>query len=557
MDPHRSAQDVLRCHLCETPGPPMYCDICHIHLCKTCVGEHVLEEEKEHRVVPFKTEGFAPECLKHPTKLCDLKCEQCNIPICVECVSSSDHLGHIQVEISKIIETKKEILQKDLNDLKNIVYPKYQQFAYDLHVQKANLNRNSQRLVTAISKHGEDLHQNIDFAIEKLKSDVDEIECKYLVVLNKQIDEITRTISEITESIAELNKIQNSGDVSHFFAYQSRNAEFKRVPSKPTVFLPEFIPQKINKETFGHLLGSLSNLSTNKEDSGNKVVLPNAMSSSLDRLFIDEPRVVININTEYGNLNKLRCVSGLNDDGFWTSGQDNLMRLYNLHGKLMKSIQTKSGTQPWDIAVTQSGELVYNDLINGTVNIVKKKKVKTVIRPHGWKPFYVCSAFSGDFLVVMISDDKKETKVVRYSGSTEKQTIQHDDKGKPLYSSEPYPKYISENKNLDICVADNKARSVVVVNQAGILRFIYTSSPTTSTKKLFKPTGITTDSFSRILTSDGNNNCIHILDKDGRFLRFIDNCYLVSPSCLCMDTTDNVLVAEWESGKVKKIQYYK
>lgn len=204
-----------------------------------------------------------------------------------------------------------------------------------------------------------------------------------------------------------------------------------------------------------------------------------------------------------------------------------------------------------------SGELVYNDLINGTLNIVKKKKVKTVIRPHGWKPFYVCIAFSGDFLVVMISDDKKETKVVRYSGSTEKQTIQHGDKGQPLYSSEPYPKYISENKNLDICVADNKARSVVVVNQAGILRFIYTSSPTTSTKKLFKPTGITTDSFSRILTSDGNNNCIHILDKDGRFLRFIDNCYLVSPSCLCMDTTDNVLVAEWESGKVKKIQYYK
>lgn len=194
--------------------------------------------------MPFKTKGFAPECLKHPTKFCDLQCEQCNIPICVECVSSSDHLGHIQVEISKIIETKKNILQKDLNDLKNIVYPKYQQFAYDLHVQKANLNRNSQRLISAISKHGEDLHQNIDFAIEKLKSDVDEIECKYLVVLNKQIDEITRTISEITESISELNKIQNSGDVSYFFAYQSRNAEFKQCHLNPLSFYQNLFHKK-------------------------------------------------------------------------------------------------------------------------------------------------------------------------------------------------------------------------------------------------------------------------------------------------------------------------
>lgn len=62
------------------------------------------------------------------------------------------------------------------------------------------------------------------------------------------------------------------------------------------------------------------NLFIDKEDSGNKVVLFNVMLFFLDRLFIDELRVVININIEYGNLNKLCCIFGLNDDGFWISG---------------------------------------------------------------------------------------------------------------------------------------------------------------------------------------------------------------------------------------------
>ena len=58
---------------------------------------------------------------------------------------------------------------------------------------------------------------------------------------------------------------------------------------------------------------------------------------------------------------------------------------------------------------------------------------------------------SGDLLVITLSDDGKQTKVVRYFGSTQNQT-------KPLYSSGYGDKYLSENRNLDICVADSNAR---------------------------------------------------------------------------------------------------
>jgi sugar lactone lactonase YvrE len=229
------------------------------------------------------------------------------------------------------------------------------------------------------------------------------------------------------------------------------------------------------------------------------------------------------------------------------------MKLYSINqGSLLKSITTKSGYVPYDIAVTNSGDLVYTDY-DRTVNIVKNEEVQTVIRLQNWKPERVCCTSSNDLLVMMNSDDYKETKVARYSGSTQTQTIQFDDQGHPLYSSGNI-KYISENRNHDICVSDCGARAVVVVNQAGKLRFMYTGHTPAPQNNPFNPGGIATDSQSHIITSDHYNHCVHIIDQDGQFLRYID-CGLNYPQGLCIDTNDNLFVAQSRNKQVKKIKY--
>ena len=270
-----------------------------------------------------------------------------------------------------------------------------------------------------------------------------------------------------------------------------------------------------------------------------------------EQTYTGEPRIITRILT---NNKTFRGVSCLNDNWIWTSGHaDSYMRLYHPQGVLMESIRTKSGNQPWDIAVTTDENLVYTDLIDRSINEVVNGRVEPLIRLWGWNPHSLCSTSSGDLLVIMDSDDSKQTKVVRYSGAREKQSIQWDDQSRPLFSQSVF-KSLCENGNLDICVTINEAQVVVVVSGAGNLRFRYTGPPSIS-EEPFDPVAITTDSRCNILITDHNNNRIHILFQDGHFFRYIDNCGLQRPWGLCVDSRNILFVAETNTRILKKIQY--
>nr|XP_034317433.1 uncharacterized protein LOC105341279 isoform X2 [Crassostrea gigas]XP_034317434.1 uncharacterized protein LOC105341279 isoform X2 [Crassostrea gigas] len=551
MDPRSSAHDLHRCELCETAIVQSYCDVCHVNLCKPCIGEHISDGYQKHAIVPFlerRSTLIYPKCRTHEHNICKLLCKNCaNSFICSSCTASEQHIGHTFVEVSHAYKRQKEIVMKDTEELENSISPMYEKIASDLENQLDNLDGGYEKITKTISKQGKQWHREIDIVINRMKTEISEIKVKHRDILQKHLDEIKLIHTLTKETFLTLRELEKSTEVSPVIEYSSKIIEYRQLPPKVQVKLPTLIPKPIDRNKLYTLVGEITSLSTATEE-----VSPLNQPNTSVRELLDEPELVATVQTAH---TRLRNVTFLGKDTIWTSGESNDIKCFNINGSLLQNIKTNSGEWPIDLAVDSNGNLMYLDVSTNTVNKVNNGQTEELIRFQGWRPKQLCVTSNDDLLVTLYSDDRSQSKVVRYSGSTEKQTIQFDDKGKSLYSGNSNTKHIAENRNHDICVADWAVGAVVVVNQDGELRWRYNGHLSVAKNKVFKPWGITTDSQSRILTAEYYSHCIHILDQNGLFLRYIDNCDLEYPTGLCVDNNDNLFVSQYYKGKVKKIKY--
>lgn len=557
MDPRSSAQEAVYCDLCETALVQMYCDTCLINLCTACVGKHIISDVIiDHKVVKFhckKSNPLYPGCASHNKELCAMYCNHCEIPVCLSCLTMDEHLGHKLSRVLQVLDEKKSQASKDQSELSQTIYPTYQHIADDIQDIIIQLKGGYEDLTTAITEHGEDLHREINKLIITLKTKVIGMKEKQMQSLQKHLDEVTKKLSDIKDEIHLFDNVLESNDISKLKIVEGSIDKYKKLPNKIVPSLPKFTPTKASEDRLCEIFGNLSPHSIYSKESGytfrTKDNTPLADSSFEVKQLLDKPEIVATIHTDYKYLKNVVCLS---DDSFWTYGDEGTLKLFSIkQNSQLKSIKILSENTPASITVTPTGDFVFAEYKDESVSIVKNEKTEIVIRLHGWKPNGICCTPSGDFLITMVSDNREQSKVTRYSGSTEKQSIQYDVKGQPIYLSAVY---ITENRNQDICVTDHRARAIVVVNKTGKLQFRYTGKSHIKRRKPLYLQGIATDSQSHILIADSRNSCIDIIDQDGEFLCYID-CELKCPWGLCTDKDDNLFVAEYRGKKVKKIKY--
>nr|XP_022312012.1 tripartite motif-containing protein 2-like [Crassostrea virginica] len=352
----------------------------------------------------------------------------------------------------------------------------------------------------------EELTETYEKKIRKIKSDTEEINAKIIPKYQKEDDKIGNTISENISKIDDLGK--ESKKLRQLWHQEVDNV-FDKIDS---------LGQSLGEE---------------------------------------------NLNALQGYHNKIRkLISEMNETvkeaEAWIYGENETITRIDIQGTVREIVTTTFHYGPNDISVTRERELIYSDGNGRSVNIVRDGKSGIRITPpRGWGLGKLCCTRSGNILVHMCTRNGPLTKnkIIRYQEKNIKQEISNDGQGNPIFKDGIYCSLLmSENNNGDVCVSDANANTVVVVDKTGRVRFRYDGTPARR-EKSFNPRGIVTDALNQIIVADYNNNCLHILDQNGQFLRCVDDCGLGSPHGLSADSEGRLWVGSLNSGEIKVIQY--
>ncbi|XP_061192325.1 uncharacterized protein LOC133200558 [Saccostrea echinata] len=516
------------------------------------IKNDVLVESQSRKVL-----NTPPPCQHHPNHKYDQYCFHCEVPVCFECVTSGEHDGHDVQNVSIMYDSLRELITKDTQELENFISPFYDTVMSDIEVtHKVVANKHHDRKKTILELR-KDLRKMVDDITERLFKEEEKMEADDISSLQSLEKKFLKMRNRVRLTIEENHKIMNDANfprlINHLFRYTSKNQFFRDVPERFEMVVSDFNPSTPNENDLSEKIGKLGPTITRpiqrqRLPALRKVADKNPKTMGSTHCVLDRVKT--------GFVRTARVSSSPQTDEFYVCGDNKVIKHFRKK-ELLEEISTLCQNEPFDLTVNKDGHLVYSDYDDGSVNIVKNGKTERLLKLLEWRPQALCCTSANELLVTMRMEDRSQSKIVRYSCYSEckvMQEIQYNESRTPLYSN---PAFIEENKNLDIIVSDWSTRAIVVVTKMGKFHFSYTGNLQANRYRTFNPYGVATDNSCHILIADFDNNVVHIIDKSGHFLLYLDSCHLYYPWDLSVDSNDILYVAECYSNDVKRIKYLK
>ncbi|XP_013417982.1 E3 ubiquitin-protein ligase TRIM56-like [Lingula anatina] len=562
------------------------CITCHDYLCEKCSKLHCstrftkdhkvltfqqIQSEKYQKIIQEQQVIFCPEHKDEPLRYYCVKCEK---PVCRDCKILS-HDDHKVITLSTASENASCQLQSRLEELET----------EDVIIQEAmgivdeislSFQENKKSIKVEISQRADNLCQLVR---QKEKAHLEEVDGIFLAEmknLNMFHDHFSGLSSRIKSDVNAVRNTLKRGVPLEvlMLEHQLRN----RIDELQHTTVVTEIPKeyeltfKTNQDVDQDISGGAALGKIYEELRENRLsqeCTPEPTGED-DEQPSNSPSMVPVPQVKPTFKSKVECVLEF-DTGCYRPGDISIsptgeyvtvydteakLNVFSSDGTFKTSITSVSGTKlqfPVGICHFPDGRMIVSDNGNNKLFMLSSQweVLQTTCVQEPWG--------------VALNDNYSEVAVARlgtarairlYDIDRERIALTADHEinsynGTPIFD-EPYK--VAYMKNGCIIACDDKAKKVHILSPAGEPLYQYTGPD----NNLGSPHGVCVDAYDNILVTDIDNHCIHLVSRDGKFIRYIvtkaDG--LCDPWACTINQGGDLVVTEHD-GKLKVYRYLK
>lgn len=512
------------CELCEQETYEWKCIECEQFICKRCKTIHKRgSATKKHHVLSLKdvtsVSSYETTCMTHISRKFQLYCRTCLVLVCNRCITST-HEGHKFCGVDKIADQKKRQLEDSFDVLRESLR-KANDEAEKTHRENRKTLKTYDSVIQSLDDHVIKTIKEIEQCQEELVKSLQEAKTEASGEVKNYESKLEDKKSKICTLINETEIALKSNDnlrivQCHSFLDESMDTIPTEMESLEIV-IPKFLPVHENFPVKPEVLLGIIEFKTTKSRKRQPLKKKNSTLSVLSTDADAGPIAVTTIKhsfqIESRSDQNIGCIAVASDNEAWIAcPYDQNITLVRRNGSIIKEIPTEFNIS--DIAITKTGALLATSSETNSLKIISSngESISDFFNTGLSEPHGISVTRNGEILICITEGDFGH--VARVSAE-----------GKPIQDYDTYivknqafllrkPIRCVETLNGDLCILDEAAKKIVVLDQKGMLRFLWDGSLIDSKRRHTELGGLACDDRGNILVTDYDNNQIYIIDYE-------------------------------------------
>ena len=493
-------------------------------------------------------------CDQHEQEELRFFCVPCAKIVCRDC-KTLNHTVHQTLEISEVADARKREIGKSLRHT-NEFLPKISAHIKTLNTMAKSLGKNTQETTKEIKAQAKKFHDEIDRMASEMVTEIKQKNKEMENTLQRNIKSTEVVHASIESIILAAESFMNVGS-DHDVIENSVNIKNrvenlrKEVPGESVDFCEfKFIPGPIPSTDIWCCFGSWTS------DVGASVAI------SIPRQIGPAMTLIVRELRSFAVLGGKAIISiaPANDGNAWicNSLSENIFQ-YSKAGQCRSHV--KAGFEVGDIFVASDESVMMSFPSQRKIRRMTANGQITDFANLPMYPAGITQIESGDILVCAMEKLGESIKGPEAKGAILRVNnfgrVERFDKDRQ-HTIFTRPIRVAVNSNKDIIVSEWAKGNdhVVALTADGKMKWKYVGPKTVELAEPFVPNAIACDRYCQILIADSHNRAIHLVDRDGHFIKLLLTAKdgLGEPWSVAVDSEGFLWVGDTE-GNVRVYKY--